>query len=82
MSVSPEAEQTSAGMSMGLLAGSTIISLTLIWGSVIAFGSHDFSDKDDTKAFTLTGSILFSNISSIFFYNPTSNTNKEPEFQA
>ncbi|KAL5575309.1 hypothetical protein UlMin_017008 [Ulmus minor] len=55
ISGSSEAAQTSAGMSMGLLAGSTIISLTLIWGSVIAFGSHDFSDKDDTKAFTLTG---------------------------
>ncbi|XP_030479860.1 sodium/calcium exchanger NCL1 [Cannabis sativa] len=30
-------------MSIGLLAGTTIISLTLIWGFVVAFGSRDLS---------------------------------------
>lgn len=33
-----------ATMGMGLFAGSTIMNLTLIWGSVVAFGSHDLSE--------------------------------------
>jgi len=35
--------ETMATMGMGLLAGSAIMLLTLIWGSVVAFGSYDLS---------------------------------------
>ncbi|XVF27552.1 hypothetical protein REPUB_Repub14bG0118000 [Reevesia pubescens] len=35
---------------MGLLAGSTIMMLTLIWGSVIAFGSYDLSDTSSSSS--------------------------------
>ncbi|XP_041026690.1 sodium/calcium exchanger NCL2-like [Juglans microcarpa x Juglans regia] len=51
-----------ATMGMGLLAGSTIILLTLIWASVVAFGSYDLSqptanssDEENVKPFSLTG---------------------------
>ncbi|XP_023907314.2 sodium/calcium exchanger NCL2 isoform X2 [Quercus suber] len=50
-----------ATMGMGLLAGSTIMLLTLIWGSVIAFGSYDLSQPSDSsdieneRPFSLTG---------------------------
>ncbi|KAM3748294.1 hypothetical protein ACB098_05G097600 [Castanea mollissima] len=48
-------------MGMGLLAGSTIMLLTLTWGSVIAFGSYDLSqpsnspDIENKRPFSLTG---------------------------
>ncbi|KAF4398238.1 hypothetical protein G4B88_009854 [Cannabis sativa] len=54
-------------MSIGLLVGTTIISLTLIWGFVVAFGSRDLSHSlissstlplqhhYHSKPFTLTG---------------------------
>ncbi|XP_076924802.1 sodium/calcium exchanger NCL2-like [Bidens hawaiensis] len=38
----------SAAMGMNVLAGSAVMSLTLIWPSVIAFGSYDLADDDDT----------------------------------
>ncbi|KAI7749230.1 hypothetical protein M8C21_030874 [Ambrosia artemisiifolia] len=37
----------SAAMGMNVLAGSAVMSLTLIWPSVIAFGSYDLVDDDD-----------------------------------
>ncbi|GMN43618.1 hypothetical protein TIFTF001_012811 [Ficus carica] len=49
---------------MALLAGKAIMSLTLIWGVVVAFGSHDLSLpptstssdlEQDSKPFSLTG---------------------------
>ncbi|KAL0011235.1 hypothetical protein SO802_006343 [Lithocarpus litseifolius] len=46
---------------MSLLAGSTIMLLTLIWGSVIAFGRYDLSQPSDSsdienkRPFSLTG---------------------------
>ncbi|KAB1223555.1 hypothetical protein CJ030_MR2G011220 [Morella rubra] len=51
-------------MGMDLFAGSTIMNLTLIWGSVVAFGSHDLSEtsanssdhvKNTRPPFHLTG---------------------------
>lgn len=33
---------------MSVLAGSAVMSLTLIWPSVIAFGSYDLADDDDS----------------------------------
>lgn len=58
-------------MGMGLLAGSTIMLLTLIWGSVIAFGSYDLSQPSDSsdienkRPFSLTGVFLISSIINI-----------------
>ncbi|XWS18476.1 hypothetical protein CRYUN_Cryun32bG0046700 [Craigia yunnanensis] len=49
VSASEETIQTMATISMGLLAGSTIMMLTLIWGSVIAFGSYDLSDTSSSS---------------------------------
>ncbi|KAI3823971.1 hypothetical protein L1987_05417 [Smallanthus sonchifolius] len=37
----------SAAMGMNVLAGSAVMSLTLIWPSVIVFGSYDLADDDD-----------------------------------
>ncbi|KAJ0932044.1 putative parvalbumin, EF-hand domain pair [Helianthus annuus] len=38
----------SAAMGMNVLAGSAVMSLTLIWPSVIAFGSYDLAVDNDT----------------------------------
>ncbi|XVF27551.1 hypothetical protein REPUB_Repub14bG0117900 [Reevesia pubescens] len=38
-----------AKMSMSILAGSTVMMLTLTWGSVIAFGSYDLSDTSSSS---------------------------------
>ena len=60
-----------ATMGMGLLAGSTIMLLTLIWGSVIAFGSYDLSQPSDSsdienkRPFSLTGFFLVSSLTNI-----------------
>ena len=60
-----------ATMGMGLLAGSTIMLLTLIWGSVIAFGSYDLSQPSDSsdvenkRQFSLTGFSLLSSLTNI-----------------
>ncbi|KAJ0927613.1 putative EF-hand domain pair protein CML [Helianthus annuus] len=46
----------SAAMGMNVLAGSAVMSLTLIWPSVIAFGSYDLAeDDDDTILPQITG---------------------------
>ncbi|CAN6689718.1 unnamed protein product [Malus baccata var. baccata] len=57
-----EAVEEMAEMSMSMLAGSSIMILTLIWGSVVAFGSSDLSESqtlsnpENKKPFSLTGS--------------------------
>lgn len=45
---------------MGLLAGSTVMLLTLIWGTCVIVGKCDLQDSvaidsQDTKGFSLTG---------------------------
>lgn len=51
---------------MGLLAGSTVMLLTIIWGSCVIVGKCDLvdsvaQDTQDTKGFSLTGmSFIFS----------------------
>ncbi|GMY37677.1 sodium/calcium exchanger NCL2-like isoform X2 [Fagus crenata] len=63
---STETIEALAKMGMGLLAGSTIMLLSLIWGSVVAFGSYDLSQTSDSsdvenkKPFSLTGFSLLS----------------------
>ena len=51
---------------MGLLAGSTVMLLTVIWGSCVVVGKCDMLetensaiDRKDTKRFSLTGMSLF-----------------------
>lgn len=48
---------------MGLLAGSTVMLLTILWGSCIIVGKCDIensvaTDLKDTRGFSLTGNSL------------------------
>ncbi|XP_057766434.1 sodium/calcium exchanger NCL-like [Salvia miltiorrhiza] len=61
MSGSVETAQSQVSVGMGLLAGSTVMLLTVIWGSCILVGKCDLqddlaNDNQDTRPFTLTGS--------------------------
>ncbi|RVX03970.1 Sodium/calcium exchanger NCL [Vitis vinifera] len=61
LSGSTETAQSQVSVGMGLLAGSTVILLTIMWGSCVIVGKCDLQDsvaKDlqDTKGFSLTGS--------------------------
>ncbi|KAK9152954.1 hypothetical protein Sjap_000434 [Stephania japonica] len=56
-----EAAQRQVLVGMGLLAGSTVMLLTLLWGSCVVIGKTDLDgstaiDLQDTKRFSLTGS--------------------------
>ncbi|GMY31966.1 sodium/calcium exchanger NCL-like [Fagus crenata] len=58
-----ETAQSQVSIGMGLLAGSTVILLTLIWGSCVIVGKCDLDgtiakDATDTKGFSLTGMYL------------------------
>ena len=58
-----ETAQSQVSIGMGLLAGSTVILLTLIWGSCVVVGKCDLDgavalDAKDTKGFSLTGMYL------------------------
>ncbi|KAK9267687.1 hypothetical protein L1049_010119 [Liquidambar formosana] len=61
ISGSTETAEELASMGIGMLAGAAVMSLTLIWGSCVAFGSYDLSKTDTTstlenkKQFSLTG---------------------------
>ncbi|KAF5943872.1 hypothetical protein HYC85_017949 [Camellia sinensis] len=59
---SADTAEEQAVMSMGLLAGSAVMLLTLIWGSCVAFGNTDLSktlpsttDTEIKKPFSFTG---------------------------
>ncbi|XP_058208618.1 sodium/calcium exchanger NCL-like isoform X2 [Rhododendron vialii] len=61
LSGSKETAQDQVSVGMGLLAGSIVMLLTLLWGSCVVVGKCDLVDanaKDevDTKGFSLTGS--------------------------
>ncbi|KAL6992437.1 hypothetical protein U1Q18_010546 [Sarracenia purpurea var. burkii] len=64
LSGSTESAQEQAAMGMSLLAGSSVMLLTLIWGSCVALGSTDFSnasaspDLQNHKSFSFTGSLF------------------------
>ncbi|GMI66720.1 Na+/Ca2+ exchanger [Hibiscus trionum] len=47
VSASEETAETKESISMAILAGSTIMMLTLVWGSIIAFGSYDLSNTNN-----------------------------------
>ncbi|XP_030550188.1 sodium/calcium exchanger NCL-like [Rhodamnia argentea] len=61
LSGSSETAQSQVSVGMGLLAGSTVMLLTVIWGSCVIVGKCDIHDsvaldKQDTKGFSLKGS--------------------------
>lgn len=60
LSGSTETAQSQVSVGMGLLAGSTVMLLTVIWGSCVIVGKCDLEDSvaqdaKDTKGFNLTG---------------------------
>ncbi|PON45676.1 Parvalbumin [Parasponia andersonii] len=61
LSGSAETAQSQVSVGMGLLAGSTVLLLTVIWGTCVVVGKCDIEDSvardsKDTKGFSLTGS--------------------------
>ncbi|XP_073287240.1 sodium/calcium exchanger NCL-like [Primulina huaijiensis] len=67
LSGSTETAQSQVSVGMGLLAGSTVMLLTLIWGACVVFGKCDIEnsvavDSKDTKGFSLTGSGISTDI--------------------
>ncbi|THG15305.1 hypothetical protein TEA_003438 [Camellia sinensis var. sinensis] len=62
LSGSKETAQDQVSVGMGLLAGSIVMLLTLLWGSCIVVGKCDLEDTvakdgEDTKGFSLTGTL-------------------------
>ncbi|KAK0600459.1 hypothetical protein LWI29_015225 [Acer saccharum] len=60
LSGSKEVAQSQVAIGMGMLAGSTIMLITVIWGSCVVVGKCDLQefnavDGQDTKGFDLTG---------------------------
>jgi Ca2+/Na+ antiporter len=60
LSGSTATAQTQVSVGMGLLAGSTVMLLTVIWGSCVIVGKCDLVDSKavdstDTKGYSLTG---------------------------
>ncbi|KAL9249986.1 Sodium/calcium exchanger NCL-like protein [Drosera capensis] len=61
LSGSTSTAQSQVSVGMGLLAGSTVMLLTVIWGASVIVGKTDLRgsiaiDETDTKGFSLTGS--------------------------
>ncbi|MED6218769.1 hypothetical protein PIB30_029738 [Stylosanthes scabra] len=61
LSGSKETAQDQVSVGMGLLAGSTVLLLTIIWGTCVIVGKCDIEnsialDSVDTRGFSLTGS--------------------------
>ncbi|XP_054815824.1 sodium/calcium exchanger NCL-like [Prosopis cineraria] len=61
LSGSKETAQSQVFVGMGLLAGSTVLLLTIIWGTCVIVGKCDLVDSkaidsQDTRGFSLTGS--------------------------
>ncbi|KAF7847501.1 hypothetical protein BT93_L2899 [Corymbia citriodora subsp. variegata] len=49
LSSSADTVETTAAMGMAMLAGSAVYSLTIVWGSVVAFGSHGISKTSSSS---------------------------------
>lgn len=65
LSGSTETAQSKVSVGMGLLAGSTVLLLTIIWGTCVIVGKTDIEDgiaRDgkDIRGFHLTGMFLSS----------------------
>ncbi|KAL3739958.1 hypothetical protein ACJRO7_021265 [Eucalyptus globulus] len=50
ISASSDKTESVATMAMAMLAGSAIFSLSLVWGSIVAFGSCDFSSSSPSSS--------------------------------
>lgn len=60
LSGSTETAQSQVSVGMGLFAGSTVMLLTVLWGTCLVVGKRDLEnsvavDQKDTKIFSLTG---------------------------
>jgi hypothetical protein len=70
LSGTKETAQSQVLIGMGLLAGSTVFLLTLLWGTCVVVGKCDVGpnglsiDSTDTKGFSLTGkfSCIYDNV--------------------
>lgn len=74
LSGTPEVAQSQVSVGMGLLAGSTVMLLTLAWGTCIIVGKCDLEnsmaiDSTDTKGFSLTGLFLCLSFVAPIFYS-------------
>jgi len=64
LSGSKETAQSQVLIGMGLLAGSTVFLITLLWGTCVVVGKCDLGpnreavDLTNTKGFSLTGRLL------------------------
>lgn len=65
LSGSTATAQSQVSVGMGLLAGSTVMLLTIIWGSCIIVGKCDIREEDsiaidgrNTKGFNITGMLF------------------------
>jgi len=63
LSGSTEVAQSQVSVGMGLLAGSTVLLLTIIWGTCVIVGKCDIEDSialdsTDTRGFHLTGMLF------------------------
>ena len=70
LSGTKEVAQSQVSVGMGLLAGSTVMLITVIWGSCVIVGKCDLRelaavDGQDTKGFDLTGMLLYWELSYI-----------------
>ncbi|KAK4786830.1 hypothetical protein SAY86_010663 [Trapa natans] len=54
LSSSTDTIESMATMLMAMLAGSAILSLTLIWGTIVVFGSHDLNDNSPPSSSSST----------------------------
>lgn len=68
LSGTTETAQSQVSVGMGLLAGSTVMLITVIWGSCVIVGKCDIEgsiakDGQNTKGFSLTGMQLYSVLS-------------------
>ena len=73
LSGSTATAQTQVSVGMGLLAGSTIMLLTVLWGSCVIVGKCDLVDSKavdstDTKGYSLTGISLWFSFSFLVTY--------------
>ncbi|KAI4333868.1 hypothetical protein L6164_018623 [Bauhinia variegata] len=62
--LSKETAQTQVSVAMGLLAGSTVMLLTVLWGSCLIVGKCDLEnsvavEQKDTKGFSIHGLVLY-----------------------
>lgn len=72
LSGSKETAQSQVFVGMGLLAGSTVLLLTIIWGTCVIVGKCDIEgsiaiDSQDTRGFSLTGMYFLFLLFKLFF---------------